>query len=871
MKKDNRTPPPRALCGAVSLRAAVVLFLTLLLALAFWTHSNTGADQRQDGRTEIIFWGTPLLTDQITPILRAFEKENPEYKVIYSVPVTKDITGDAQRLLCAIAGGVPPDIVYFDRFAIGEWAAKGAFEDLTPWINNQAPNDPMRINPEHFYRFALDEASYARPNSQDSSHLYGIPTSVDFRMLYLNCDILRQQGYQDAEGNIIPPKNWQDLRRYGAAMTRYSNPEVPTEGLTQIGFAPNIGNSWLYLYAWQAGGEFLDPTRTKITMDSPEVVRALQFMTDIYDDLGGFKNVEAYRSSFQYQGAMDPFLTGQVAMKIDGSWSLDLIADHKRDMDFLLTAPPMPQDQLDAGKSPLTWSGGHAYIMPTSSKQKEGAFKLMQFLVSDDNLLYMEQEFKEIQESSGKLYLPRGSAKRTLFEQVIKTEVFDNPEMPDTFKQAYKAIEDIAPNTYIRPVTPVGQLLWNKHIEGYEGAVQHNEHLVVEPAREELETHFPELTGTAREKKQSELEARIAMRNVQDDVQQQLDAVLAPPTTAKVNWKPYLSAYAILVTLPFLAIYFGYRKKRHNQHYRAGDVGWAMFFAAPWFIAMILFIAGPILFSIIISFTHYDVIGDAHYAGLDNYRALPGDDLFSKSLGNTIYMLLRVPLSMALGLAIAILLKNSFRGIGTFRTIFYLPAIMPVVASSFLWLWFLNPQNGIVNSMLDWTFDTWWFELIETHLIGQQVSAPNWLQEAGWAKPAMIVMNLWTAGGAMIIWLAGLQAIPKSLYEAARIDGAGPWKQFWHITLPMLTPYILFNLIMGTIGTLQIFSEAFIMTQGGPENATLFYAYYLFKQSFQYFRMGYASAMAWVLFTIVLILTLLKLWSSKKWVHYQSE
>lgn len=871
MNRSSRDSIFPLLSGAVSLRVAVTLFVLLLAALALWTQRSTSDGPRADGRTEIIFWGNPMLTDQLMPVIQSFEKQHPEYKVIYSVPVTKDIAGDAQRLLCAIAGGVPPDVVYFDRFAIGEWAAKGAFEDLSPWIEAQAPNDPLRIELGEFYRFALEEASYARPNSQDTPHLYGLPTSVDFRMLYLNSDILRQQGYQDSEGNVIPPKNWQELRNYGAAMSRYRDPSAPSDGLTRIGFAPNIGNSWLYLYAWQAGGEFLDPTRTQVTMDSPEVTRALKFMTDVYDDLGGFKNVEAYRSSFQYQGAMDPFLTGQVAMKIDGNWALDLIASHKRDMDFILTAPPMPQDQLDAGEKPLTWSGGYAYVMPTTSRQKEGAFKLIQFLNTDASLRYMEQEFKEIQESAGKLYLPRGSAKRTLFEQIIREEVYENPEMPDTFKRAFRAIEDIGPNTYIRPVTPVGQLLWNKHIEGYENAVQHNPDLVAGPAKEELEKLQPGLTGEAREEMLGQLEAKIAMQNVQGDVQERLDAILNPPTGGTVQWRPYLIGYIILIILPFVAIYLTYTKKKQLHNYRAGEVGWAMFFAAPWFLAMIIFIAGPILFSIIISFTHYDVIGDAHYAGLDNYQDLPSDALFSKSLGNTLYMLLRVPLSMALGLAIAILLKSSFRGIGTFRTIFYLPAIMPVVASSFLWLWFLNPQNGVVNQILNWSFDTWIFELLEYHIIGEQITAPNWLQEASWAKPAMIIMNLWTAGGAMIIWLAGLQAIPKSLYEAARIDGAGPWKQFWHITLPMLTPYILFNLIMGTIGTLQIFSEAFIMTQGGPENATLFYAYYLFKQSFQYFRMGYASAMAWVLFTIVLILTLLKLWSSKKWVHYQSE
>jgi multiple sugar transport system permease protein len=162
-------------------------------------------------------------------------------------------------------------------------------------------------------------------------------------------------------------------------------------------------------------------------------------------------------------------------------------------------------------------------------------------------------------------------------------------------------------------------------------------------------------------------------------------------------------------------------------------------------------------------------------------------------------------------------------------------------------------------------------ELLLSHLAGHEVRflPPMWIYSAAWSKPSLILMNLWAAGGGMIIWLAGLQSIPGQLYEAAAIDGANRWRQFRHVTIPMLTPYILFNLIIGIIGTMQIFSEAYIMTAGGPADSTLFYAYYLFKEAFQYFRMGYASALAWILFVLVLALTLLQVWLSNKWVHYE--
>jgi multiple sugar transport system permease protein len=282
---------------------------------------------------------------------------------------------------------------------------------------------------------------------------------------------------------------------------------------------------------------------------------------------------------------------------------------------------------------------------------------------------------------------------------------------------------------------------------------------------------------------------------------------------------------------------------------------------------------GPILFSIVLSFARYDVLTDARYVGLANYGEVLTDPVFTKSLLNTAFMMLRIPLVMAAGLAIAMLLNSGVRGIGGYRTGLYLPAIMPVVATSLLWVWIMNPSQGFLNEALRWCFDTMparAFEWVVNRFTSTpfRLEAPLWLQDPRFSKPALIVMNLWTAGGSMIIWLAGLQSIPRQLYEAASIDGAGAWRRFWHVTVPMLSPYILFNLIMGVIGTLQIFTEAYIMTEGGPVDSTLFYAYYLFKQAFQFFRMGYASALAWILFVVVLGLTLLQLGLSKRWVHY---
>jgi multiple sugar transport system permease protein len=204
-----------------------------------------------------------------------------------------------------------------------------------------------------------------------------------------------------------------------------------------------------------------------------------------------------------------------------------------------------------------------------------------------------------------------------------------------------------------------------------------------------------------------------------------------------------------------------------------------------------------------------------------------------------------------------------------------MPAIVPLVAASLMWIWILNPSYGLINGALAWLYDTWLFDRIERVISAFTTepfhfTLPLWLQHESTSKPSIILMKLWAAGGGMIIWLAGLQSIPQELYEAARVDGANAWQRFRNVTVPMLSPYILFNLIIGLIATMQIFSEAYIMTPNGePFGSTLFYAYYLFQQAFQFFRMGYASSLAWILFIVVLLLTLLQLWLSKKWVHYE--
>lgn len=766
---------------------------------------------------EVTFWPVVESDFYLHDLIQEFERRNPDVRIIRSQSASLDKGGDNQRLLCGIAGGSPPDVVEFARFAIAEWAPRGAFTPLQPLIEQQDLTEPQAIRPQDYYRAAWDESVY-------EGVAYAVPSDIDTRPLFYNKDLLIRAGLVDERGEALPPRTWDDLRHAMRLLTAREDPADPKSRLRVLAYPPfsqsGFSNCWFYMYAFMNGGRFISPDGRRCTLDAPENIAALQYMVDLCDEIGGAREIQQFLSG-QQGGLLDPFLSGKMAMRIDVNYLLNAIAALVPEMNFGVAPPPVPP-----GKPITSWSGGWCWIIPRGARHPEAAWRLIRWLASAEAQELKARAQYETQRAAGQLYIPFFSANRRITETLCQRYVDADPQLPQRYKDAVRAILDLLIVSEYRPVTPVGQLLWNEHIRASQEA----------------------LYGVASATETLRLHAAI--------VQKELDRFFAPPPPHVLRWDWVVATYVLAVAVLVCGVAWTHIRQSRSRGYFRREYRVGPLFALPWIIGFVVFTGGPIVFSLIMSFCDYDVFNPPRWVGLRNYVTVLADDpLFWKSLWNTVYMIVGVPLGMTLSLAIAMLLAFPLRGMAGYRTLFYLPAIMPAVAASMLWLWMFNPTQGGLNQVLAW--------------FGWR--GPDWLLDQHWSKPSIILMGLWGAGGGMIIWLAGLRGIPVHLYEAAKIDGASAWQRFLCVTLPMLSPYIFFHLIMGTIGTFQIFAQAYILTQGGPVDSTLFYVYYLFNHAFRYMRMGYASALAWLLFLIILVLTAVQLKVAPRWVHYTSE
>ncbi|MCX7018266.1 MAG: extracellular solute-binding protein [Candidatus Sumerlaeota bacterium] len=623
---------------------------------------------------------------------------------------------------------------------------------------------------------------------------YVIPINTDARMLYYNKKRFREAGLDPEK----PPRTWRELEEYSDRLTVRD-----AQGhLEKLGYAPlfgsqGFGTATLYTYAWQLGGDVMTSDVRKALIDSEPWVKGLEWSLAFCTRYGA-RDLAAFSSNLGSY-SQDPFISGKIAMQEHGSWYLSLLNRYGKDVDFGIAMIPIPE-----GGTPAFLSAGWSLGIPRGARHKQEAWEFIKFMTG-----------KEGQEILG----PSISA---IPSNRLATQIPYYQDDPH-----WKQIIGMMEHARHHPSTPQNIIAWEQVGAAVERVTMNGE------------------------------EPRAALKRAAKLMQDEVDRFL------RVREYPFLPmgriyaviALAIIVMLGAYALWFWRRVRRSSLHREEALTGLGL--ASPWVIGFILFVIGPIIVSLVYSLTDFQILTEARFVGLANYKRLFTDDKFFRvSLYNTAYFVLFVvPLGLGAALALAVLLNGQIVGVRVYRTAFYLPTVVSGVAASVLWMWLLNPEQGLINQFL--------------RAVG--LPGPLWLQSPAWSKPALILMGLWGVGGSMVIFLAGLQSIPGHLYEAATIDGAGAWRRFFHISLPLLTPTIFFNLVVGVIGGFQLFTPAYVMTSGGPADSTLFYALYVFRQGFEYFKMGYASALAWVLFVVVLILTGIQLAGAKRWVHYTEE
>ncbi|HXH61131.1 MAG TPA: extracellular solute-binding protein [Fimbriimonadaceae bacterium] len=800
---------------------------TVLVALAALCVCAVASGEGQT--TDLVVWGMQLgPNDQgMDAVIRRFEESHPG--------VTVHMLGmgagrmNPQKLMTAIVGGVPPDIVLQDRFSVPDWAHLGAFEPLDDLISRDEGKDANTPTAEQYYPAPWSECHY-------EGHQYGIPWMADTRILYWNRAVFRQKANDLRKAGLDPdraPRTWSELLAYSKVLTEFN----PDGTLKRAGFMPNFGNSWLYLYAFQNEASFMSPDGKTCTLNTPASREALQFMYDGYQICGGYANAEKFRASLRGNES-DPFFTGQVAMKIDGDWIMPGFILYAPKLDFGVAPPPIPDDRYykrgrfkDVKDRYITWTGGFCWAIPKGARHRDLAWEFIKHVTSTKMRMLEMSTFAGIERERGRPYVPRPTAQI----ETNKEEIAAFMPKTGNMRAASQLHIAMMPVARFRPSTFAGQRLWDEHVRATDMALL------------------------------NVMSINDALQSGQDRVQDYLDEVNNRDSlpVADLTIPSVVGGAGFLLGVVLL---IGWYKRQRLGKLARHEAKWGLIFVAPWVFGFVVLTLGPMLASLYLSFTQYNIFDAPHWTGMTNYTTMFGKDreLITKSFMNVLYLGgVGVPLGLVTGLATAMLLNAGVRGLRYYRTLFYLPNVVPGIASIILWLWILNadPSRGMMNWVWQHTLTQWFGTL-----------PPAWIASEAWAKPALITMGLWGAAGGMILWLAGLKGIPNQLYEAASIDGASAIQQFWSITVPQLSPLIFFQTIIGGIGVLQTFDNVYVALNGqgtGPNDSLLVPVYYLFQHAFYYFKLGYASAIAWMIFLIALVVTGLQFLVAKKWVHYE--
>jgi len=792
-------------------KTLIVSILIIIAAFSFWL-KKTEPKIDVAGKTTITIVTSTVPRDQVywNMLIKEFEKEHP------SILINTIKTLDEKKVNTMVAGGVAPDLIRLQGQTLGYWIQAEALLDITSWLEED--RDAFAL--DDIYEIALQAFSYEGKS-------YGLPCGVVPFVLFYNKDLFRKY-------NIPFPDEtwtWEDLRKYGKVLTN----DFDEDGINdEIGIDMNIWSEGLYTFIFQNNGKLLNEEGSRIDMTDPRTVEAIQFVYDIVH------KDRIVKSNFNMVKGVNNirFQNGAIGMLSPGGsfWIPEFREFEEIDWDVA----PLPSGPARRATTiaPEGWG------ISAQSKHPRETYELLKFIAGVKGQEIM---------AKAALFIPcrKSVCHADVFLKPVDLKTGEPYKYPQHMENLIKDLDEGNTELPVWASTrwPIVRDLLNR--------VFYN--LLMDP----------EKTGVTPE---------TVCRDFTEQANQILIGAEKETQGKKIPWTLIYSG-AVVILISSGIILFVKRRKRVKGRFLASENRWGYLLISPWIIGFVIFFAGPLLFSILLSFCSWLSLGPpgtARFIGTENFSTIfTSDPDFSKSLLVTSYFsILFVPLGLIFGLALALLMNIEVKGMRIFRTIYFLPAVLPSVAIAVLWK-DLFRQTGYLNLIIQKTYNS------SLGLIFGKISfsnLPNWLYNADFTVPAIVIMGLWGVGGGMMIYLAGLRSIPKHLYESADIDGANRFHKFRHITLPQLSPVIFFNLIMGIIGSFQVFTQAYMLfsTEGqanraGPGDSALFYVLNLYQQAFEQFKMGYASALAWILFFIILVFTLLVFKSSSLWVYYEGE
>jgi multiple sugar transport system substrate-binding protein len=748
---------------------ALLAFLTVWIALGR-TAAAEGAE-----RVRVVYWEkwTGFEKDAMQAVVDDFNRSQDRIFVEYV-----SVSGIRAKTLIATAGGDPPDLAGLQDEQVDDFADKNALLPLDEFAGGTS------IVQSRYVPVYWDMVHYR-------GHLWALPTAPVVGALHWNKDLFREAGLDPER----PPRTIAELDDYAKRLTRRN---LATGQLEVMGFLHSEPGHWPQIWGYFFGGTLWDGG-PRLTFDSPANVRAYEWVQSYAREYGPAE-LQTLRSSFgPVASAQNAFVSGKVAMALQGIWMTSLIATYNPTMQW--GAAPFPS--ADEGSEPIALANADVLVIPRGARHPREAFAFVAYMAEQkplEKLCLGQLKNSPLVDVSPDFFARHKNPYIRMFQalaQSPKTVHFPNLSVWQQYRfEAFYAFERI----WLLQATPAQALA--------------------------------DATGRAQRALDHERERRARVDE-------------SSPS-------PWIGRAPFILIAGMAAVVFALARRDHlkTKMVVAGRPARAnasllkgLLFVSPWIGGLAVFVLYPIASSVVLSFCDYSVLSEARFVGLLNYKDLLGDELFWTALKNTAYYAsFALPLGLLTAFFWALVLSSNVRGTGWYRTFVFLPSLTPLVASAMVWLWIFNAQYGVLNHVL--SFVT--FGLVH-HV--------PWLKEARYAMPSLIFMSLWSVGHTVVIMLAAMQEVPTVLYEAADIDGATLWQKVRHITVPMMAPVLYFNTILGIIGVVQVFATPYIMTSGGPTRSTYFYAMYLYENAFVFLRMGYACAMAWILFLVILALT----------------